>query len=76
MPETRADADSIELDGHPKSGPPDPASEFDVDRLNYMIDMMDEMRQMASGSGLNTLAALLTLAVNEANIKLPSVRVK
>lgn len=45
-------------------------SDPDVDQLQYMADMIAEMQVMAKGTGLDTLAGILALAVTEARVQL------
>jgi hypothetical protein len=52
----------------------EPAIPLTVDHLEYMADLMSELREMSHRSGLETLAAILALAETEAGQQIAARR--
>ena len=47
---------------------------FSLDQLEYMLDLIGELREMATTARLQTLAAILGLAATEANQRIDARR--
>ena len=45
-----------------------------IDQLDYLVDLVSELREMSDRSGLSTLAAILALAQTEANAQIAAAR--
>ncbi len=52
----------------------EPAATVTIDHLEYMADLISELREMSHRSGLETLAAILALAETEAGQQIAARR--